>query len=72
MFWKAFATGLIVAELLIIFVFIILLRKINRGYSQGYCGNLRHISLEFKELYSHPSAEETLGTGKSVSKRLFG
>jgi len=38
MFWRKFATELIVAELLIIFVFIIWLWRISGGYSQEMMG----------------------------------
>ena len=41
--------------------------------SLGYIGNhLGHKSAASTERYSHLSAEETLETGKSVSKRLYG
>jgi len=38
MLWRKFATELIVAELLIIFVFIIWLWRISGGYSQEMMG----------------------------------
>lgn len=44
MLWRKFATELIVAELLIIFVFIILLRRISGGYSKEMMVVLGHKS----------------------------
>lgn len=44
MLWRKFATELIVAELLIIFVFIILLRRISGGYSKEMMVVLGHES----------------------------
>ena len=43
------------------------------GMSLGHIGNhLGHKSSASTERYSHLSAEETLETGASVSKRLYG